>query len=996
MMTKTRVGITRWNTSLKCATPDEVTDHQRSLAAPRSFSLITGVSRLGMVGLCLLSSNAFAQDPAPADPEPAPAEEAPAAPAADAPAGEAPPADPAATPEAVPEAGVEGAIDPNAVDAALAANAELGGPEEGLAEVVVTVDRRPKNLQKYSGTAVAFSEDDLSSVGIQNLRDVASKVPGMQIGNQEGNTEVYIRGIGSDNNTELGDPAVAVHLDGIYLPRPRGMGAMFYDIARVEVNSGPQGTLRGRNALGGTVNIVANQPKLGEYEANAEATFGTFAQRRYQGMVNIPLGDSFAWRTAAFSEVHDPHWENGGPIYDIKGPESIDSYAFRSTMKWQPSNAFTATVAYDFTRERGTGWLGANFQGILTREVDDAPAPIAPEDIDNPRRIYNRGMQSSLDMKHHGARAELRLDAGPVLFELTGSYRNMRFLQNNGGTAGLVSPYSNFDGGTPDNFSSSYWNQGSESIVAEFRMFAPDTDRFRWTVGAFLFDETQDTFLGQAGDQSRGFGGAEFPMPKTKGGSIAGFADGTFDVTETFRVLAGARVTNESKSRKGGMWSLYTGWPEPPNNGNVRFGTEGFQFHGVDRTQLALPPNHTVTDRVNLFLDGVKSFGARDTIPQYLCADPPTAQGDAEQEPRLRLKPNGHFECAHGIHPDLLAQEADGGSPFGITAIAQNNETSPTFLDWRAGVELDLGKDSLLYATVSTGHKSGGFNDTSSGGAPPTPINTGYTPEDVLAFELGSKNQLLDRHLRLNASAFFYKYNDQVFQTIVAVLPPNEDGTGGSNAAVRQNASSSNIYGLDLDVTYALPAGFEVEVHALLMDARFGDGVTVHDARLGFDIGEYPVDIGGNWLPRVSPVTLNYALSQAIFTEAGMFDWVISGQTRAKHYMTPFNGEGELLPAAADVPGSDDRIPRDDMGNIRGSYAALQENPARLTDVVPAYTRFDLGAGWKHPDSRIQISAFVNNVFNIGYATSIIATPGLNLRFFNPPRTAGVRFRVDW
>jgi outer membrane receptor protein involved in Fe transport len=84
------------------------------------------------------------------------------------------------------------------------------------------------------------------------------------------------------------------------------------------------------------------------------------------------------------------------------------------------------------------------------------------------------------------------------------------------------------------------------------------------------------------------------------------------------------------------------------------------------------------------------------------------------------------------------------------------------------------------------------------------------------------------------------------------------------------------------------------------------------------------------------------------------------------------------------------------MAPASAAYRALVRNPQRLTDVVPTYTRFDLGAGWKHPDGRISINGFINNVGNIAYSTSIISTPGLNLRFYNPPRTAGVRFRVDW
>jgi iron complex outermembrane receptor protein len=122
-------------------------------------------------------------------------------------------------------------------------------------------------------------------------------------------------------------------------------------------------------------------------------------------------------------------------------------------------------------------------------------------------------------------------------------------------------------------------------------------------------------------------------------------------------------------------------------------------------------------------------------------------------------------------------------------------------------------------------------------------------------------------------------------------------------------------------------------------------------------------------------------------TEAGAFDWVIQAQTRGKHYMSVYNGEGELLdPAPGEV------LPTVFMSGMH----PLQINGQRLSDDVPTYTRFDIGAGWKHPDGRISISGFVNNVTNIAYSTSIIATPGLNLRFFNPPRTAGVRFRVDW
>lgn len=844
-------------------------------------------------------------------------------------------------------------------------------PEGDFDEVVVTVDRRSKSLQDYSGVAEAFSEKQLQNLGITNVRELSSMVPGLQIGVQEGNAEVYIRGVGSDNNTELGDPAVALHLDGVYLPRPRGLGSMFFDIERVEVSSGPQGTLRGRNALGGSVNIISAQPKLGEWDASAQATFGTFAQRRYQGMLNVPLGDTLALRVAGFTEVHDSYWENAGPLHDITAAENADTYAYRATLKYEPSPAFTAVLAYDYTTERGTGYLGANFQTPLSLEDEDGNSTaIDPNSLDNPRRVYMIGMNPYLEMKHQGGRLVLDYDAGPVLFQALASYRYLDYQQVTGSNAGVIYPGYDFAGANADAFGSSYWHTTSSSMVAELRAYAPDDSRFRWTVGGFFFDETQDVVLGLTSDPANGFGGGEFNMPDVKGGSLAAYADATFDVSESFRVLAGVRFTTENKTRENGFWGLWNGLP---GTGLGRFGTEGFNYQGLDRPTFTRDSD-SVEDRVNLFLDGIESFGARDEVPQALCNDAP------EGEDRIALV-DGNWRCTAGVREDLPDNIFD--------FVPQNNDVSTTYFDWRAGVEFDFSKDNLLYATVTTGHKAAGFNDTVNVGLENL-FNSEYGSESIISFELGTKNVLMDRKLRLNASAFAYAYSDLVFQTIVQVQPDPDldDDTTPPSSAVRQNADAvATVLGLDIDAAYSLPAGIQARLHALLMDAKFGDGTDVQDARIGFGPDDnYVVDVGGNWLPRASALTLNFSLSQLLFTEVGSFNWMVQGQTRTEHFMTVFNGDGETVLDPADgveFPTSD-------------AFNRIQENPSRLNDVVPTYTRFDLSAGWTHPDGRLAVSGYVNNLTNIAYATSIISNPGTNLRFFNPPRTAGVRMRVDW
>ena len=113
----------------------------------------------------------------------------------------------------------------------------------------VTVERRGQALQDLGVTAYSFDGEGMKMQGVQNLTDLSDLAPGLEIGQKQGNVEVWIRGVGSSNNTELGDPAAAPHMDGVYVPRPSGIGSAFFDIARVEVNVGPQGTLRGRNAI---------------------------------------------------------------------------------------------------------------------------------------------------------------------------------------------------------------------------------------------------------------------------------------------------------------------------------------------------------------------------------------------------------------------------------------------------------------------------------------------------------------------------------------------------------------------------------------------------------------------------------------------------------------------------------------------------------------------------------------------------------------------------
>lgn len=879
----------------------------------------------------------------PAEPPAAPP---PAAPAPEAPAPEAPPpaappgdeASPPAAPDTPTDASPSESQPPAAPPPVSVEESSAGVPqtpvEGGVPEaadepyydteeevIKVTVDRREKNLQDYSGSATALGEQDLKRLGVSSVRNMSSTTPYVELGVQEGNTEVFIRGVGSTNNTELGDPAVSTHIDGVYIPRPRGVGSMVFDIQRVEVNRGPQGTVRGRNAIGGSLNIVTNKPKLGTLEASASVGVGNYSQKIGDAMVNIPIGETLALRLAAFTEVHDPHYENAGPIHTLKASDSADTIAYRASLRWDPFKALTINIMHDFTQEGGTGYSGSNFNDALA-------AGILPEEVPNPRAVWYRGAQAELDMQHWGIMGDIGVDLGAVNIEYLGSYRNLDYRQITAGNAGV-----DFRGKPMpdlDNWGTSYWHTRSESVVQELRIFAPDDARFRWTVGGFFFNEEQQGFLGTTSDKSTGFFGVEFTMPDMHSDAWAGYADGTFDITDAIRAIGGIRITTEKKERHGiGHVYSFNGISDLQ-----RFGTEGFRYAEWDRTNYGAPPPGGVPDApFDEFRNGIAQYGVRDTLDAALDQPGVTAGGSWN---------------------------------------VQSGKSKDTYLDFRLGAELDVTPEHLLYVTFTTGHKSGGFNDNITVTNPDTmqvsTLAPTYDPETLYATEIGSKNELADGKIIVNASAFWYQYKDQQFQSIVEILPP--EGTTSdavAPSAVRYNAASSRILGLEADLKWRLPVGFEANVQASLLDARFTEGV-VADTRVGFGANDQPkVNLEGNRMMRAPVFAINYALGQTIDTSVGYFDWLINAQTKTKQYMTVFNGEG-----------------RDTNGNV---------NPV-LSDVVPAYTRFDVSAGYTHTEGRLRLEAFVNNVLNTTYMTSIINTPGLNLRFFNPPRQIGARLTV--
>ncbi len=841
----------------------------------------------------------------------------------------------------------------------------------------VTVERRGQSLQQLGVTAYNFDGEGLKMQGVQDLTDLSELAPGLEIGNKGGNVEVWIRGVGSSNNTELGDPAAAMHLDGVYIPRTNGIGSAFFDIARVEINVGPQGTLRGRNAMAGSVNVIPWRPGLQIWDAAVEVEAGDYEQRVLRGMVNVPLGQTAALRLAAYSLEHDSYYNDVGPM-QLDTAEREDNRGYRLQLLVDATDRLTLLLVGDSVNEGGTGYTGTNYANPLGNGVQ-------PSEIEDPRDVYARAFAPDLETEHWGIKLEATYDFDWGTLQYIGSHRDLLY---------------DYDGVTPlgpdwlgiadtlqpvdevfDNWSRFQFITDSVSDTHEVRVYG-DSGDWTWTAGYFWLEEEQYTFLGSVGDRGLFFQGIEFNQPDTDSDTAAVFGDFTYHHNDT-QFTFGLRYTDEEKSRVGvnARYAFALGGRGFSCCGGVRLGTEGFRFAGRDRTIFNADAdgdgNVTNDEYLAFYRDGIAQFGARDNLPAIL--DNGMYGGGAAAEDKT--------PCVDTINQDDFYCPEDGLFSF-VQIINPSTSITPqfgmmenSFVDWRIRVGHDFDENRFGYAMISTGHKSGGFNDTFTGetGFPVAPT---FDEERVVVFETGLKNEfeLGSRRAHFNASAFYYDYTNQVFTSLLSVeqalnfnaggvrlVDPSDTGAGSLVVSFSYNAADSAMYGIQLEGGVQLPAGINVNWTLLWLDAQIEDAEPIQDFRFQADVAPEEAvfrSIAGRRLPHTPRLQFNTSISQLFGTPWGTVDYVVSFGWRAAQFRTIFN-----------------------------SIDFLQaENPRlRLNDRVESFWSVDAGVGYTHSNGKLRVEGFVSNLTGDVHEAAQIITQFDNTRFFTRPRLAGVR-----
>lgn len=606
-----------------------------------------------------------------------------------------------------------------------------------LEEVIVTAQKRSESVQDIPLALTAMSADMLDERGITDIASLVSSVPGMHFGQAGSNTRITIRGIGTEQTTVTGDPGVAFHIDGVYQSRSSAGNALFYDLQRVEVLRGPQGTLYGRNATGGSVNLISKEP-VNEREGDIELQLGNYEQKRLRGVFNTPLiDDKLLMRISAQGEMRDGYYENLTPgADDIQDVEGMD---IRAQFSYLATDSFDARVIYNYATSKGAGF-GRKALGdypIDSSLPADGFYNNATPNPSDPWKIYYSDV-ADRDNERQGLTLLMDWDLNWA------SVKSITAWQDN-----VIDHVRDFDYSNADIMNENSM-QDSTQFSQELHISSTGSGPLEWIAGLYWLSEETDVDY-WLNDEGEGLStilptidvGLANPVyfgnrSTTEVDSFGAFSQASYDINDTLKLTGGLRYSKDEKT------------------------SEVFR----------------------------KGFAS------------PTSQ---------------EFE-----------KEGDWDD-----------------VTWKIGMDWFLAEENMIYGSVSTGFKSGGFLQQA--------IAEPYEPEEITAWEIGSKNRFMDNRLQANIAAYFYDYTDMQLSTIRDLQRETT------------NAGESEIKGIEVELVGRPTAALELGATVAYTDAEFTDYIDRDPQNP--DAGVQ--DLSGNRLPRAPEYTFNLSAAYSWDFEPG-------------------------------------------------------------------------------------------------------------------------------
>ena len=765
-------------------------------------------------------------------------------------------------------------------------DAEAPEKSAGLAEIIVTAQRREESAQRAAVAIDVVSGADIVAAGITRASDLSKLVPSLTIQSIGASNTSFIRGVGNFSVSITSDPAVAFNYDGVYVGRQNATSSTFYDLERIEVLKGPQGTLYGRNATAGVINILPVQPRPGEFSGYATASYGNYNALAVEGAVNVGLGENAAFRLSGTITDRDG--------YLTDGTSDSKTHGLRAQFKAEATPNFTIRIATDYTHLGGNGagftFLNTQVGNPVTQVYRITPTNLA-RNI-GPNSPASQAFFTSLNAGAGAGIAGRKRDPFPDLFQDSDFYGANVVLDWDAGFGTFtIEPALRFDrirnrggaGGFPITA-----DQRNSQFSLEGRL-AGSAGLFDYTVGAFMFDENNRLRFGSVTFGSN----LSLAAPiKQHIFSWAPFARLTANLTEDLRLVGGIRYTKDSKQLDSINPSIAVSCAPT------------FTCSGI-----VLPPNVTRLE----------------DIPFAIPAAPGTIPGPT---------PNSRVTRSQ------------------VTINSRLKDSKATY---RGAIEFDVAPASLLYASIETGYRSGGFNTLVG-------FET-YDPEYITAYTLGSKNRFFDNRVQLNIEAFYWKYrNQQTSHPGLDLL--NRPGS------LTENIGRSTIKGIEIDGRFKVTPNTVLSGTLAYLDAK--------NKEFTFTL---PVPLATNTTCAVTPSPVAMIPPRVVVNCAGKQSfnapkWAIN---LAAEQTIPLGGYELVL--AADTQYKTKRF----MGF---EYQTFQLQPSSWT----SNAQVTFGPS----DDRWSIAAYVRNIEDDRLLSAPFVFGGLGLAYTTAPQTYGVRGTVKF
>ena len=683
------------------------------------------------------------------------------------------------------------------------------------ADIIVTAQRQSQRLQDVPVAVSAFNAQALEKQQIKNPLDLQLTLPNVQFTktNFTSNASFTIRGIGDLCVGVTCDQATAVHLNDEPLFVSPFLQTEFYDIERIEVLRGPQGTLFGRNATAGVVNVISAKPDLSAPHAAIEGEYGNFSSYKVKGMINLPLTNTIGVRIAGLYLNRDGFTKN---LFDNSRIDGRDLYSVRGTIRFQPSADTTLDVVGSYFKEDDnrlriqkqycqrdpSGVLGClpgrldndavntngTFTGTLTsREflaIRGIPAafglgslygPDGNTGVANPAdpRTVNVDTTPSFRTEELIVQAKLRQRVGSFNVSLSGTYQDNRTDSRQDYLGSVLNrvptqPGYNVLGaagaGLIPGLPAAYFAPIAAALI-------PDGP-----AGVICTSLPEGTGTGS-------FGGyktcANTPLDfdrsnnKSRSYSIEGIVNSDFE--GAFNVLIGGiyshydntdnnyYVNTSSIDYLSGVLGSFTAL------GNMAGGVPA----PLPPAYLATPYSRNNTDdyllkSYGIFGEAYLNLSDRLKLTGGLRYNHDSKRVIARNTLASFLAP---YDSANAFDsPYFAAFDADPGTP-GNQAVQIRRVSFGEFTG-RGVIDFQVTPDNLLYASYSRGYKSGGINPPL---APVFAVNEAFNPEFINSFEIGSKNIFGNGALTLNLTAFYYQYKDLQLSRIIARTAVNDN-----------------------------------------------------------------------------------------------------------------------------------------------------------------------------------------------------------------------------